>query len=547
MLHFQYLQYLLVLATLPLIIFSYQFVIRWKKNTVKRIGDPELVHSLISEYSPVKFRIKYFLIIGAFVLCAFALAGLVIPDQTQRLTRNGTDLMIALDVSKSMDATDIKPSRIERAKQLISKIIDNLPDERVGLVVFAGRAYLQMPITIDLKAAKMYVSSVSTNDVPTQGTVISSALRMSMSAFNPQDKSFKSVLLISDGEDHDPDAEKAAKELAAEGIMVNTIGIGSPMGAPIPDELTGQYKTDRQGNTVISKLNEQELQQIAAVTHGVYQLYSSPELIVKNLKNQLAQIEKGDMMSDSSYLSLKQYYWYFLIGAFVLLITEMLISEKRRTLKSALVLSLFMTFSVPSSAQSANNLIIDGNKSFDERKYDIAEDYYRRALDKKENNDIASFNLGNTLYREDKLDDAVKAYDQAISKTNNNSIRQSAFYNKGVAYQKANKLDECILAYKNALLLNPNDEEARQNLQRALKQQQQQQQDNSNQDKKQKQNNQSNNQQKPQPQQPKPRPSAISRKDADEKLKALADKERELQDRLHKMRSSSSDNPEKDW
>lgn len=545
MLHFQYLQYLLVLIGVPLIIISYRFVIRWKKNTVKKIGDPDLVHSLISEYSPLKFRSKYFLILTAFILCAFALAGLVKPDQNQRLTRTGTDLMIALDVSRSMEATDVKPNRLERAKQLISKIIDNMPGERIGLVIFAGRAYLQMPITVDLKAAKMYISAITTNDVPTQGTVISSALRMSMAAFSPQDKSYKSVLLISDGEDHDPDAEKAAKELAQQGIMVNTIGIGSPLGAPIPDEITGQYKTDRQGNTVISKLNEQGLQSIAQITNGVYQLYSDPDVIVKNLKNQLSHIEKGDMMSDSSYLSLKQYYWYFLAGAFLLLIIEMFISERKRSLKTtaAIVMGLICTQSL--NAQTANRLVLDGNKSFNEAKFDDAVNAYRKALEKEEYNDIASYNLGNTLYRKGQLEDAVKAFDQTIKNARNNIVKQNAFYNKGVAYQTANKLDECIVAYKNALLLNPADEDARQNLQRALRQQQQQNQNN--QKKKEDQKKQNPDKPKQQPQQPQPKPSSISKKDAEEKLKALADKERELQDRLHKMRSSSSDNPEKDW
>ena len=152
--------------------------------------------------------------------------------------------MIALDVSKSMLAQDIKPSRLERAKQVILKIINNSPDDRVGLVIFAGRAYLQMPLTIDHEAAKMYLSAVSPDDIPTQGTVISDALKMSYAAFNPKDKTFKSVLLISDGEDHDDEALKAAKDLGKQGIMINTIGVGSPEGAPIMNPETGQYKTD---------------------------------------------------------------------------------------------------------------------------------------------------------------------------------------------------------------------------------------------------------------------------------------------------------------
>ncbi|HET7115057.1 MAG TPA: VWA domain-containing protein, partial [Hanamia sp.] len=219
MLHFQYIEYFIALAAVPLMIFFYSLLIKWKKKTEKKIGDPRLVKELTSQYSSKKFLTKFILFLVAFALCAFAVAGLVMPDGTQKINRKGTDLVIALDVSKSMLANDIQPSRLARAKQLISKIIDNSPDDRIGLVIFAGRAYLQMPLTIDHEAAKMYLSAASPADVPTQGTVFGDALRMCYAAFNPNDKTFKSVLLVSDGEDHDNDAIRVTKELAKEGIM----------------------------------------------------------------------------------------------------------------------------------------------------------------------------------------------------------------------------------------------------------------------------------------------------------------------------------------
>ena len=263
MLHFQYIEYFIALAAVPLMIMFYVQLVKWKKKTRKKIGDPALVKELTGDYSSKKFSTKFILIVTAFALCVFAVAGLVIPDGNQKINRKGIDLMIALDVSKSMLAQDIKPSRLERAKQVISTIIDNSPEDKIGLVIFAGRAYLQMPLTVDHEAAKMYLSSASPDDVPTQGTVISDALKMCDAAFNPNEKTFKSVLLISDGEDHDNDAIKEAKDLGKEGIMVNTIGIGSPQGAPIMDPATGQYKKDDKGETVISKLNEKELSDIA--------------------------------------------------------------------------------------------------------------------------------------------------------------------------------------------------------------------------------------------------------------------------------------------
>jgi Ca-activated chloride channel family protein len=546
MIHFQYIEYLIALATLPIIVLLYFLVVKWKKNAAKKIGDPELVKEITNQYSPRKFFAKFILFSVAFALCAFAVAGLIKPDGTQKISRKGSDIMIALDVSKSMLAQDIKPNRLERAKQMISKIIDNSPDDKIGLVIFAGRAYLQMPLTLDHAAAKMYLNSASPDDVPTQGTVISQALKMSYAAFNPKEKTYKSVLLISDGEDHDDEAIKVAKQLAAQGIMINTIGIGSVMGAPIMDEETGQYKTDSKGQTVISKLNEQELRDIAVTGQGIFQLYSTTEEVVKNLKNKLSSIGQETTLSDSAYASFKQYFQYFLGAAFILLLFEFFTSEKRKLkIKNAVAVLFFMMMSNVSFSQNSNSAILKGNKAYKENKLEEAEKEYRTALQKSEKNVTANYNLGNVLYRKEKTDEAVKAYDNAIQNTDDNALKQKAFYNKGVAYQKAKKLPECILAYKNALILNPNDEDARQNLQRALKQQQQQQQNQENKKDK-KQNNQSNKDQQKAPE-PKPKPSKISKQDAEEKLKTLMENEKALQDKLHKVKVPSPDNPEKDW
>jgi Ca-activated chloride channel family protein len=546
MIHFQYIEYLIALAALPIIVLLYFLVVKWKKNAAKKIGDPELVKEITEQYSSRKFFAKFILFSLAFALCAFAVAGLIKPDGTQKISRKGSDIMIALDVSKSMLAQDIKPNRLERAKQMISKIIDNSPDDKIGLVIFAGRAYLQMPLTLDHAAAKMYLNSASPDDVPTQGTVISQALKMSYAAFNPKEKTYKSVLLISDGEDHDDEAMKVAKQLSAQGIMINTVGIGSVLGAPIMDEETGQYKTDSKGQTVISKLNEQELSDIAKTGNGVYQLYSNTDEVVKNLKNKLSSIGQETTLSDSAYASFKQYFQYFLGAAFILLLLEFFTSEKRKLkIKNAVAVLFFMMMSNVSFSQNSNSAILKGNKAYKENKFDEAEKEYRTALKKSEKNVTANYNLGNVLYKKDKGEEAVKAYDNVIQNTDDNTVKQKAFYNKGVAYQKAKKLPECILAYKNALILNPNDEDARQNLQRALKQQQQQQQNQ--QDKKdKKQNNQSDKNQQKAPE-PKPKPSKISKQDAEEKLKSLMENEKALQDKLHKVKVAAPDNPEKDW
>lgn len=551
MLHFQYIEYFIALAAVPLMILFYLQLVKWKKKTRKKIGDPSLVKELTAGYSSKKFLTKFILIVAAFTFCVFAVAGLVTPNGNQKINRKGIDLIIALDVSKSMLAQDIKPSRLERAKQVISTIIDNSPDDRIGLVIFAGRAYLQMPLTVDHEAAKMYLSSASPDDVPTQGTVIKDALQMCDAAFNPNDKTFKSVLLISDGEDHDDNAIKEAKDLGKEGIMVNSIGIGSPQGAPIMDPTTGQYKKDDKGETVISKLNEKELSEIAKAGNGIYQLYTNTDAVASKIKHQLANIGKETSTSDSLYISFKQYFQYFLGAALLLLLIEFFMSEKKRSkIKSVVAVFFFMGLSLSSFSQSAKDAIIKGNKAYKENNYNAAENAYQQAVKKSDSNVTASYNLGNVLYRKNNTEEAVKSYDNAITNTKDDSVKQKAFYNKGVALQAAKKLPQSITAYENSLILNPKDEDARQNLQRVLKEQKKQQQQNKNQDKNKKKqqpkNQPQNNQQKNN--QPQPSPSKLSKQDAEEKLKSLLENEKQLQDKMHKIKGAPAPNsPEKDW
>ena len=543
MIHFQHIEYLWLLAGLPLMILLFYSLLKWKKNAARKIGDPALVKELTAGYSPRKFAARFILFMLAFALCVAAVAGLVKPDGTQKINRKGTDIMIALDVSKSMLAEDVRPNRLERARQLISKVIESSPDDRIGLVVFAGRAYLQMPLTFDHAAARMYLAAVSPDDIPTQGTVISDALRMCAAAFDPKQKTFKSILLISDGEDHDDEAIKAAKELAEQGVMINTVGIGSATGAPIKDEETGQYKTDQQGQTVISKLNEKELNDIALAGSGIYQLFNGAENVARKVRTKLNSQGSETTLSDSSFSSFRQYYQYFLAAAFLLLLIDLFMPERR---KLAVMVCFILSASV-SQAQSTE--IARGNQAFKENNLNEAEAFYRDALKKSDKSAMASFNLGNVLYRKEKPAEAAEAYDAAIANSQENTLKQKAYYNKGVALQKMDKLPECIVAYKNALLLNENDEDARQNLQRALKKQQEQKKQN---DKNKDQNKQQDQkdqkkQDKNKKDEPKPQPARISKEDAEEKLKTLQQKENDLQDKLRKVKGTAPQTPEKDW
>jgi Ca-activated chloride channel family protein len=548
MFHFQHIEYLFALAAIPIMLLLFFLLIKWKKKAVKKIGEPYLVKQLMRGFSPRLFNLKFFLIIIGFALCALAVAGLVKPEGSKKINSTGIDVIIALDVSNSMLADDIKPNRLERAKQAVSKIIDKLNDNRIGIVIFAGRAYIQMPMTTDHSAAKMYLSAVSPDDIPVQGTVISQALKTSYAAFISKEKKYRSIILITDGEDHDEEAIKVTRQLAEDGIMVNTIGIGSPQGAPIKDNKTNDYKKDENGAIIISRLNEEVLKSIAQNGNGLYQLFTTTDEVAGNIQKKLSGLGQTALTDTAFATYYKHYFWYFLLAALIILTIEFLIPEKKSytyqtTMKPSAVIVGLLLMSNVSFAQQANKAIKNGNKAYKKNRFETAAASYQKALNKAPDNNIALYNLGNTLYKTEKSEDAVKLYDNAIKSSPEKDIRAKGYYNKGVAFQKQNKLPECIYAYKNALKLAPNDEEARQNLQRALMKLKQQKKPED--QKKKKEKKQENKEE--QKQQPKPQPSRISKRDAEEKLKSLSEHEKNLQEKLRKVKVSAPNQPKKDW
>ena len=325
---FKHIEYLIALATIPLLVVLYLQLLYWKKNTIKKIGDQRLVQALIVNYSPTNFLFKFLVFALALAAIITASANLQKPGAMDNIQRKGVDVVIAIDVSKSMLAEDIKPNRLERARQLVYKLMEQLPNDRVGLVLFAGRAYLQMPLTTDHGAARMYIQQAGPEVVPTQGTVISEALRVSNSAFNSKERKFKSIVLITDGEDHDPQAVPMAQQLAQDGVMINTIGIGSAEGAPIKDPATNEYKKDQNGNTVVSRLNEAELQQLAGATKGVYVKLNEVNAAVETITKQLSTIESSSL-DDNAFRDYKRYFQWFLAIAFVLLMLEFFWPERK--------------------------------------------------------------------------------------------------------------------------------------------------------------------------------------------------------------------------
>ncbi|ODT35019.1 MAG: hypothetical protein ABS67_03160 [Niabella sp. SCN 42-15] len=326
---FQHIIFAWLFVGLLIFLLLFWAVKRWKRKTVLKIGEPGMVKAMLLRYSPRRFNFKFFLLALAFAFGVLAAMSLRKPGGDDGIRREGIDVVFALDLSKSMLAQDVAPSRLERAKELISKMINSMPQNRIGLIWFAGKAYVQMPISGDHGAAKMFVADATPDIIPMKGTVIGDALEESLKAFGEREAKFKALVLISDGEDHDEKALELSKDLAKRGLMVNTIGIGSPQGSYIPDS-TGENKIDEEtGQEVVSRLNEKLLQQIAANTHGVYVRLDNTNDAIKQITDQLKQIDKK-VTGDMSLMSFKYYFWVFAALMLLALLIEQLLPDGRK-------------------------------------------------------------------------------------------------------------------------------------------------------------------------------------------------------------------------
>lgn len=328
MLRFQHSEYLYALFLLIGIVLAFVSVLAWKRRSVKKIGDKELVRNLFTGYS-IRFRnIKFWLLFVAFAFIVLGAANLQMGSKMEKITRKGVDVMIALDMSNSMRAQDVQPSRLERAKQLVNMLLDKMTNDRVGLVVFAGNAYLQMPLTVDYSAARMYLQSSTPGMLPTQGTAIDRAIELCQQSFNQKERKHKAIILISDGEGWDNNAIAAAKAAHDDGIVVNTVSVGTEQGAPInmPD---GSYLRDDKGNVVITKMNDQLLKGIAATGNGLYEHLDNTDAAADHLIAKLNTMQKREFGENmfSDYLS---YFQYFIGLGLLLLLLEFFIPETKK-------------------------------------------------------------------------------------------------------------------------------------------------------------------------------------------------------------------------
>ncbi len=334
MVEFDHLIFLSGLILIPVFVLIYLLLQRWKKNAMQKFGDHSVVFRLITDYSSARPLFKFIVLMAAFVMLVFAVVNMKIGSKLGTSKRKGVDIIIALDVSNSMLAEDIKPSRIVRSQMAISKLVDKFEDDQIGIVVFAGKAQVLLPITTDYAAAKMLASSANPDIIPAQGTAIGEAINLAAVSFDKNSKNKKAIIVISDGENHEDDAIEAAREAAKNGILVYTIGIGSASGAPIPVGMSGfsiEYKKDNSGNTVVTKLNETMLQQVAAAGKGTYVRATTNDAGLNKIFDEINQLEKKEYQA-KVFSEYHNTYIYFVFAALILLILDLLILERKTRL-----------------------------------------------------------------------------------------------------------------------------------------------------------------------------------------------------------------------
>ena len=335
MFKFAYPMFLWGLALLPFFVLLFTYRMAWKKKAIQRFGEQKMMDLLMPDKSNAKTTWKFVLLFVSYLLLVIGLSNPQIGSKYEEVKRQGVDLIIALDVSNSMLAEDIRPNRLNRAKQAIGKLIDNLHDDRLGIVIFAGDAYLQLPFTSDYAAAKLFLATVDNKSIQTQGTAIGAAINTAVKALPKGGVRNKAIIVITDGENHEDDAIEEAKSAKQLGIFVHTLGIGSEVGAPIPDinengERLG-FKKDDGGTTVISRMNPQMLAEVAAAGGGKFVQSSTSDIGLDELFIQINAMQKTDF-GTKTFTDYEDRFQWFLGVSLLILLIEFMMNERRSSI-----------------------------------------------------------------------------------------------------------------------------------------------------------------------------------------------------------------------
>lgn len=333
MFRFAHIEMLWLLLLIPVFTAAYIALVRRKQRQLRQFGDPELMAELMPNVSRTRPAIKFALLMVALALLIIASARPQYGQKEKTVKRQGIEVMFALDISNSMLTEDVAPNRLDRAKQMLSKLIDQMVDDKVGLIVFAGEAYTQLPITCDYVSAKMFLNTISPELIRVQGTAIGDAIMTSIRSFGSEDSdASRAIILITDGENHEDDAIAAAKAANEKGIKIFVVGIGKPDGSPIPIPGTNNFRKDRAGNVVVSKLNEEMCREIAAAGQGMYVRCDNTNTATRALQKELNTLATSEFET-KIYADYNEQYQGFVVLAFLILLIDFFIfNRKNKTL-----------------------------------------------------------------------------------------------------------------------------------------------------------------------------------------------------------------------
>ncbi|MBR1547385.1 MAG: VWA domain-containing protein, partial [Prevotella sp.] len=477
-----YLYALLLIPVLMLIRFE---MVRRQRKRLRKFGDQELVRQLMPEVSRVRPALKFYLLLAAFALLIVMWARPQFGTKISHEKRTGIETVICMDISNSMLAEDVAPSRLDRSKMMVENLVDQFSNDKIALIVFAGDAFVQLPITSDYVSAKMFLNSINPSLISSQGTDIAAAVKMASTSFTQQEGIGKAIIVITDGEDHEGGALEAASDAKNKGQRVYVLGVGSSQGAPIPVG-NGDYLKDRSGQTVMSALNEQMCRQVAEAGGGAYIHVDNNSRAQDQLDEELDKLAKKEI-EQNVYSDYDEQFQAVAILALLLLVLEICILEVRNPLlkrislfkrKAFMLFFLFTVLPAAVMAQSDRMLVRQGNRNYRKGNAANAEVAYRKALEKNARNPQAAYNLGNAMLSQRKDSTVVSQLANAARLETNPIRRAQAYHNIGVVNQLGRNYGEAIEAYKEALRNNPADDQTRYNLElcKHLQKQQQQQQ-----------------------------------------------------------------------
>lgn len=570
-------QYLLLVLLIPVFFIAYWIMRKIRRKRISRFGETALVEGLAPLVSKRKGWVKLVLLSIALLFLSVGMARPQIGAILKEKEIKGAEIMVVLDVSNSMLAQDYSPNRLERAKLAVSKLVDELHQDRIGLIIFAGQSFVQLPITSDYVSAKIFLNNITTESVPVQGTALGDAIRTAARSFTQESEGSRAIILITDGENHEDDPVSAAKDAASVGARVFCVGVGSPEGKPIP--VNGELLKDENGDIVVTRLDERTLRDVAAAGNGMYVRAGNSEFGLNPIIEDIRSLEDKEFQS-VVFEEYDEQYMYFFAIALIFILLEFLIPDVRngrnlfRNNRVTAILLLMLVLPAAASAQDDKKPVRHGNKAFGKGDYRTAEIEYRKGLEADSSSLFSSYNLGNALYKNGSYSEAELYFKDLGDTLKKFSVSKASdfFHNSGNLAIKQKKYREAVEAYKESLRLYPDDMKTKSNLayaQKMLKdsedqQQQQQRNQNSDQDQNQDQNqnqdgnddqnrqdrndendqdqNNGNDQNSDRQRQQQPK---ISQQAAQQLLQAIEDKEKQTQEKVRKEKAEQQENRQK--